>query len=83
MAYVALHHIKLAHILPVYDAYLNLDEEMIAKAPIVDGKSNLKLNQENLNIVYLDYQCDTFKVNNALVCEILIRCLWTQTHMSM
>ena len=43
LAYVAQHHVKVAHILSRYDSYLNLDEKMIARAPIVDAKSNLKM----------------------------------------
>ena len=48
---------------------------MIARAPIVDSKSNLKMNQEALNKVYLHYQCDTFKIDNALVYQILLKML--------
>ena len=43
MAYVVWQHIKVANISPRYSDYLNLDEEMIATAPIVNMKSNLKL----------------------------------------
>ena len=34
-AYVVQHNIMVAHILPGHGAYLNLDEEMIARAPIL------------------------------------------------
>ena len=64
-------HVKVAHISPGYNAYLNLDEEMIARAPIVDTWSNLNMNQESLDNVYLHYQCDAFKINNALAYQIL------------
>ena len=66
-----MHHVKVAHILPGYDAYLNLDKEMIIRAPIVDSRSNLKLNKETLERAYQDNQCNTFKINNALVYQIL------------
>ena len=46
MAYVVWHHNKVAHILLGYGAYLNLDEEMIARASIVDSKLNFKSNPE-------------------------------------
>ena len=42
--YVVWCHIKIAHISPGYGANLNLDQEMIARAPIVDSRSNLKMN---------------------------------------
>ena len=45
LAYMVQDHIKVAHITPGYDAYLNLGEEMIARAPIDDGKLNIKLTQ--------------------------------------
>ena len=34
--YVVRHHIKVVHISPRYSACLNLDEEVIARAPIVN-----------------------------------------------
>ena len=73
LAYVVWCHIKVAHILPGYGVYLNLDEEIIARAPIVDFRLNLKLNQETLDRAYLDHQCDTFKIDNALVFQILYK----------
>ena len=75
LAYVVQHHIMVAHISPGYGAYLNLGKEMIVIAPFVDGKLNLKLNQESLDRVYLDYKCDTFKIDNALVYQILSKVL--------
>ena len=60
LAYVVWCHVKVAHILPGYGAYLHVNEEMVTRALIIDGKSNLKLNQESLVRVYLDNQCDTF-----------------------
>ena len=66
LAYVVRHHVKVAHISPRYDAYLNLDEEMSARAPIVDAKLSFKTIQECLDRAYLSYQCDTFNIDNAL-----------------
>ena len=70
LAYVVRNHVKVAHIPPGSGAYLNLDEEMIARAPIVDASSNLRLNQHSLHRVYVDHQADTFKVDNAVVYQI-------------
>ena len=78
LAYVIQCHIKVAHISPGYGAYMNLDEEIIIRAPIVDAKTNLRLSQESLDKVYLDYQCDTFKINNAMVYQILSK-MFTDT----
>ena len=64
-------HIKVAHIPPGNDAYLNLNKEMIARVPIVNGKSNFKLTQYVLDRAYPDYQCNTLKMNNALVYQML------------
>ena len=71
LAYVVQGHIKIAHITPGSGTYLNLDEEMITRAPIVDARLNLRLNQDSLDRVYLDYQCDKFKNDNAMVYQIL------------
>ena len=71
LAYVIQCHVKVAQISPGYGSYLNHNEEMIARAPIVDWKSNLKKNQESLDRVYLNNQWDAFKNDNALVYEIL------------
>ena len=46
---------------------------MIARAPIVDAKTNLKMVQDSLDRAYLSYQCDTFKIDNALVYQILTK----------
>ena len=73
LACVIQHHVKVEHILPGYGAHLKVDKGMTARAPIVKRKSNFKLNQESLDRVYLDYQCDTFKVDNALVYQILLK----------
>ena len=67
LAYVVKHHVKVVHILPGHDAFLNLEEQMIARIPKVDAKLNFKTTQEALDRVYLEYQCDTLKVDNALV----------------
>ena len=56
LAYVVWCHIKLAHISIGYDAYPNLDEELITRAPIVDAKLNLKMIQDSLDRVNLSYQ---------------------------
>ena len=39
VAYVGQHHVKVAHIPPGYGAYLNVDEEIITRAPIADTRS--------------------------------------------
>ena len=64
--------VQVAHTSQRYDAYLNLDKEMIARAPIINSRMNLKLNQEALDRIYLDYQCDTKKIHNALMYQILL-----------
>ena len=51
-AYVIWCHIKVAHILPGYGTYLNLDNEVIARAPIIDSRSNLKMTQETLDMIH-------------------------------
>ena len=71
MAYVVRQHIIVAHILPGYDTQSNLDNNMIARAPIIDTKSDLKMTQDGLNKTYVSWQCDTIKVDNALVHQIL------------
>ena len=71
LAYVVWYHVKVAHIYPGYDAYLNLNKEMITRAPIVDAKLNLRLSQDSLDRGYLKDQVDTFKIDNALVFQIL------------
>ena len=43
LAYVVQHQVKVAYSSPWYLAYLNIDEEMIVRAPIVNAKSNIKL----------------------------------------
>ena len=43
-AYVVWGHVKMAQISLVYGTYLNLDKEMITRAPIIDNMSHLKLN---------------------------------------
>ena len=68
---MVLHHIKVTHIPAGHNAYLNLNEEIIAIAPIVKGKSNVKLTQDVFDKAYPDCQCDVFKIDNALVYRIL------------
>ena len=41
LAYMFIQHIKVAHIIARYVVYLNHDEEMIARFPMVDAKLNL------------------------------------------
>ena len=60
----------MTHVSPGYSAYLNLDQEMIVRDLIVDTKLNLKLTQECLNRINLSHQCDTLKIDNALVYQI-------------
>ena len=67
----------MVHISPGYSAYLNLDKEMIARAPIVTVKLNLKLTQECLESTYVSQQCDTFN-NNTLVYHFLFK-IFTDT----
>ena len=73
LAYVVRHHIKVLHIIPTYSAYLNFDEEIMARAPIVGSRLNEKLTQECLEGVYLIVQCDMFKIDDALVYYILLK----------
>ena len=73
MAYMVQHHIKVAHISHGNILYLNLDKEMIARAPIVDNRSNFKLSQESFDRVYFDCWCDAFKIDNASVHQILLK----------
>ena len=65
LAYMVWHIIKVAHIPPGHE------EEMIARAPMVNAELNIKMTQETLERVYLNYQCDTFKIDNALVYQLL------------
>ena len=46
LAYLVWCHIKVACISHGYGTYLNLDKDMITNAPIVNSKTNLKLNQK-------------------------------------
>ena len=55
LAYVVWHHIKVAHIPSGSGAYLNVDKEMIPRAPIVNIRSNLRLNQDALDSVYVNH----------------------------
>ena len=71
LVYVVQCHVKVAYILPGYGAYLNLDKKLIARAPILNSMSNLKMTQETLDRAYLSYLVDTFNINNALVYQIL------------
>ena len=73
LAYVVWCHVKEALMLSRYGASLNLDKEVITRAPIINGKSNFMINQNSLHIVYLD-QCIFFQdwqclgVSNVLTC---------------
>ena len=44
---------------------------MVAKAPIFNASLNLMLSQDSLDRVYIDHKIDTFKVDNAMVYQIL------------
>ena len=58
------------HIFPGYGTYLNLDEEIIARASIVYIKSNLKMTQNSLDSMYDSCPCDIFKIDNTSVYHI-------------
>ena len=64
------HHIKVAWISPGYDAYLNLEKEMILRASIVDA---MLLTEEFLDGLYFSYQCDIFKIDDTLVYQVLLK----------
>ena len=53
------------------DMRLTLTLGEIIRALIVDVKSSLKITQDGLDREYVDWQCDTFKIDNALVYHIL------------
>ena len=44
---------------------------MIAKAPIVDAKSNLMMIQDCLYETHFSWKCDTFKIDNVSVHHVL------------
>ena len=84
LALVVWCHVKVAHISPGYGAYLNLNKEMLARASIANESFNFKLSQNSLNRVYFNYQCDIFKIDNALVYEILSKIFtYTDTYVHM
>ena len=60
LAYMVRQHMKVAHI-----------SEMIARAPIVNICLNLKMTQDLLDRAYLVHGADTFKIDNAMVYQIL------------
>ena len=62
LTYVVLCNVKVAHISPGSKAYLNLHK---------DANSNLMMSQDTLDRVYLNHQADTFKINNAMMYQIL------------
>ena len=51
--------------------FLNLDEDMTARASILDAKSNINLTQEFSDRVFLSYQYIIFNIDNALVHNII------------
>ena len=55
MVYVVQRYVKVAHIPPGSGANLNLDKEIITRAPIIDTRSNLRLNQDSLHWVYVSH----------------------------
>ena len=71
LAYVVQRDVNIAHTPPGYGKYLTLDKEMIARGPIIDASSNLRLNQDSLDRIHVVHQADTFKVDNAFVYQIL------------
>ena len=64
--YVVWCHINVGHIYSKYGACLDLDEEMITRAPIFDAKSNFEMTQDTLDRAYLSYQVDIFKIDNTM-----------------
>ena len=46
---------KVAHILLGHDSSLNFEKEVMTRTPIVDSRSNLKMNQDSLNRAYLSH----------------------------
>ena len=48
-----------------------LDEELITRAPIIDSRTYLRLTQEVLVRIYLDYQSDEFKIYNDFVYSVV------------
>ena len=82
LAYVVWQHIKVSCISPGYAAYLNLDKEMITRAPILEKRLDFNLSQESFDRVYFDYQCNTFKIDNALMYQNLLKKYsWILMHM--
>ena len=67
LAYLDGEHIKVAQISPGYVTCLDLDEEMITKAPIVNIRSNLSQTQNWIDKKYLELQCNTFKADNTMM----------------
>ena len=57
VAYVVRQLVKVVHISPKYDAYLKIDEELIARAPIIDTKSNIKRIQDGLDRKVISLPC--------------------------
>ena len=50
---------------------MNLDKETIVGALIDEARLNLKQTQDWLDTRCVDIQCNTFKIDNALVYHIL------------
>ena len=50
---------------------MNLDEEMIDRAPIVHAMLNLKMTKHYLDIVSVSWQSDTYKIDNTSMHHIL------------
>ena len=67
LAYVVRNHVKVTHISPGYSSYLNLKGEIIARAPIVNAKSNLKLAEKCLDRAYLR------NIDYSLVYQVLLK----------
>ena len=60
LVYVVRQLVKVADMSPEYSAFLNLDEEKIVRAQIVNIKSNLKQTQKCKDNSYVSWQCDAF-----------------------
>ena len=83
LAYVIWCHAKVACISSGYATYLNLDKEVITRATIVCTKSKLKMTQDRLDRAYLSSQCDTFKIDNALVYQDMDAYVYVKQRKSM
>ena len=70
LVYVIRRHVEVALIPHGSGTYLNLDVDMIIRAPIVKARMNIKLSQNSLDRICLEHQPDTFKNDDAMVYQI-------------